>query len=81
MYVLQIAVDRNAVLLSEDRDFGELAYRLRISHRSTLLVGLLKMSCHEETKRFFDVITNQETELLTSFSVLRNNLLRIRPAK
>jgi predicted nuclease of predicted toxin-antitoxin system len=34
--VLQIAVDRNAVLLTEDKDFGELVHRLRMSHCSIL---------------------------------------------
>lgn len=79
--VLQIAVDRNAVLLTEDKDFGELVHRLRMPHCGILLVRLLKMSSYEKTERVFDVIANQGTELINSFSVLSSDLLRIRPAK
>lgn len=81
MQVLQITVDRNAVLLTEDKDFGELVHRLRIPHCGILLVRLLKMSGYEKTERVFDVIANQETELINSFSVLSSDSLRIRPAK
>lgn len=36
--VLQIAFDRKAVLLTEDKDFGELVHRLRMPHCGILLV-------------------------------------------
>ena len=41
--VLQIAVDRKAVLLTEDKDFGELVHRLRMPHCGILLVRLFNI--------------------------------------
>lgn len=79
--VLQIAVDRKAVLLTEDKDFGELVHRLRMNHCGILLVRLLKMDSAEKSKRVMDVIMKQGNELVNSFSVLSNEHLRIRPAK
>jgi len=79
--VLQIAVDRKAVLLTEDKDFGELVHRLRMNHCGILLVRLLKMDSTEKSKRVMDVIMKQGDELVNSFSVLSNEQLRIRPAK
>ncbi|GAB4031223.1 DUF5615 family PIN-like protein [Spirosoma gilvum] len=79
--VLQIAVDRKAILLTEDKDFGELVHRLRMKHSGILLVRLLKMDSTEKSKRVMDVIMKQGNELINSFSVLSNEQLRIRPAK
>lgn len=79
--VLQIAVDRNAILLTEDKDFGELVHRLRMSHCGILLVRLLKISNQEKSTRICEVIEKQGAELINCFSVLSNEQLRIRPAK
>ncbi|SOD88086.1 DUF5615 family PIN-like protein [Spirosoma fluviale] len=79
--VLQIAVDRQSILLTEDKDFGELVHRLRMAHCGILLVRLLKMDSAEKSERVIDVIMSQGNELVNSFSVLSNEQLRIRPAK
>lgn len=79
--VLQIALDRQAILLTEDKNFGELVHRLRMNHCGILLVRLLKLDSAEKSKRVMDVIMNQGNELMYSFSVLSNEQLRIRPAK
>ncbi len=79
--VLQIAVDRNAILLTEDKDFGELVHRLRMPHCGILLVRLLKADSIEKTKRVCEVIGSQHNQLKNSFSVLTIDQLRIRPTK
>ena len=79
--VLQIAVDRNAILLTEYKDFGELVHRLRMSHYGILLIRLLKISSSEKSRRVCEVIEKQGIELINSFSVLSNEQLRIRPTK
>ncbi len=79
--VLQISVDRKAILLTEDKDFGELVHRLRMPHCGILLVRLLKMSSVEKSNRVCEVIVSQGDRLVDSFSVLSNEQLRIRPAK
>lgn len=71
--VLQIAVDRNAVLLTEDKDFGELVHRLRMSHCGVLLVRLLKLDSAEKSRRVCQAIAKQGTEFINSFSVLSND--------
>ena len=76
--VLQIAVDRNAILLTEDKDFGELVHRLRIPHYGILLVRLLDISIAEKSERVCNVIETFGHELYLSFSVLSNEQLRIR---
>ncbi|RYC67591.1 DUF5615 family PIN-like protein [Spirosoma sordidisoli] len=79
--VLQIAVDKKAILLTEDKDFGELVHRLRMPHCGILLVRFQQMSSAEKSRRVCEVIASQGAELFTSFSVLSNDQLRIRPAQ
>ncbi|WP_394351013.1 DUF5615 family PIN-like protein [Spirosoma arboris] len=76
-----MAVDRNAILLTEDKDFGELVHRLRMNHCGILLVRLLKMNSTEKSRRAINVILSQGDALMNSFSVLSNEQLRIRPGK
>ena len=79
--VLQIAVDRQAVLLTEDKDFGELVHRLQMPHCAILLVRLFNIDSLEKAKRISTVIENRQEELINNFSVLTNEQLRIRLAK
>ncbi|GAB3765923.1 DUF5615 family PIN-like protein [Spirosoma pomorum] len=79
--VLQIAVDRKAVLLTEDKDFGELVHRLRMPHCGILLVRLIKMTSTEKSQRISEIIASVNQEMINSFSVLTNEQLRIRPAQ
>ena len=76
--VLQIATDRNAILLTEDKDFGELVHRLRMPHCGVLLVRLLNLNSMEKSERICHVIEKFSHELRHSFSVLSNDQLRIR---
>lgn len=41
--VLSIANKHDALLLTEDKDFGELVFRLRMSHEGILLIRVLPM--------------------------------------
>ncbi|WP_170108717.1 DUF5615 family PIN-like protein [Spirosoma oryzae] len=79
--VLQIATDRKAILLTEDKDFGELVHRLRMPHCGILLVRLLKITSAEKCVRVCQVINNFQHDLFYSFAVLSNDQLRIRPAQ
>ncbi|WP_288428716.1 DUF5615 family PIN-like protein [uncultured Spirosoma sp.] len=79
--VLQIATDRKAILLTEDKDFGELVHRLRMPHWGILLVRLLKITSAEKCVRVCQVINNFQHDLFYSFAVLSNDQLRIRPAQ
>ncbi|QJD77841.1 DUF5615 family PIN-like protein [Spirosoma rhododendri] len=78
--VLQIATDRKAILLTEDKDFGELVHRLRMPHCGILLVRLLKITSAEKSARVCEVIINYQHDLINSFAVLSNDQLRIRLA-
>ncbi len=76
--VLQIAVAQNALLLTEDKDFGELVFRLKMEHRGVLLLRLDMFDTKAKANFVVPIILDRYEELLANFSVLDNQQLRIR---
>lgn len=77
--ILGQAYRENRILLTEDKDFGELIYRLR---RPAHGIVLLRFAPGEETlkaHRLSELLLNHASLLLGSFIVLEVNKLRIRP--
>ncbi|MBX2898235.1 MAG: DUF5615 family PIN-like protein [Cyclobacteriaceae bacterium] len=73
--VLKIAFERNALLLTEDKDFGELTFRLRLPNKGVLLIRLNKIV---EKKMVAEIVQKYYNDLTNRFSVLSSNKLRIR---
>jgi predicted nuclease of predicted toxin-antitoxin system len=74
--VLSIACENDALLITEDKDFGELVFRLRLPHKGILLIRI-----NEKEIKIALVVQNilkSYTELLNKFSVIDNNKLRIK---
>ena len=65
--VLKVARDKQCLLITEDKDFGELTYRLKLEHRGIELVS-------EIIEKHFNKIEN-------TFSVLTKKGLRIKTAR
>lgn len=79
--VLQIAYSRNGVLITEDKDFGELVYRLKLEHNGILLIRLSDVTRPERIKIVLETLQEYLDELESSFSVLAKNGLRIKSIK
>lgn len=73
--VLNIAFEREALLLTEDKDFGELTFRLKLPNKGILLIRLDKF---EDKPLVAEIVQKYYNELVNRFSVLSNNKLRIR---
>ena len=74
--VLKIAFDKQALLLTEDKDFGELVFRLQLKHNGVLLIRL----SNDPTKILLvsDTISKYYEEMIGRFSVLDDKRLRIK---
>lgn len=77
--VLKFAFDYPALLITEDKDFGELTYRLRKPNQGILLVRLTYSSANQKAKAVLEVIEHHADKLHAAFSVLDEHRLRIRP--
>lgn len=76
--VLKMAVENNALLLTEDKDFGELVYRLGMKHCGILLIRLIEYASEEKAKVTVSAVQKHYDELKNAFAVLDENKLRIR---
>jgi len=76
--VLKFAVKRNAILITEDKDFGELAFRLKYKHKGILLIRLSDIPRKERIKTASEIIKEHVEKLKGNFSVLNSHGLRIK---
>jgi predicted nuclease of predicted toxin-antitoxin system len=73
--VLQIAVKEDCLLITEDKDFGELVFRLRFEHRGILLI---RSQAEINAENIVNIILKYSGDLRNKFSVLTSDKLRIR---
>ena len=76
--VLAIAVEQNAVVLTEDKDFGELVHRLRLTRCGILLIRPMNMNPTEKAVRIIDSIRKHINQLPNAFAVLSSDNFRIK---
>jgi predicted nuclease of predicted toxin-antitoxin system len=68
----------NAILLTADKDFGELVFRQRLLHSGVLLVRLAGRRPDEKAELVSRVLAEHSRELYRAFAVLSPRALRIR---
>ena len=76
--VLQISNDTQAIPITEDKDFGELVFRQKLSHSGVLLLRFQDSLIEEKLTRIMFLLQNHVDDLKESFVVLTANSLRIR---
>lgn len=76
--VLQLAVSRPAVLVTEDKDFGELVYRRGLSHTGVLLIRLEGLDNVTKAEVVSQAVRDNEAELPGAFAVVLPDLVRLR---
>ena len=75
---MKIANEQESVLLTEDKDFGELTHRLNLEHKGILLIRLTDIPRNERISLITEIVKKHHHELINNFSVLNNNGLRIK---
>ena len=78
--VLAMARARGAVLLTADKDFGELVHRQRRLATGVILVRLAGVSAPGKQAAVSRVIADHEQELRGAFTVVSPGMVRIRKA-
>ncbi|MFK7925783.1 MAG: DUF5615 family PIN-like protein [Bacteroidia bacterium] len=79
--VLEIANKESRVLITRDKDFGELVYRMNRLHSGVVLIRLEGLKPQEKAIIVHKVIDKYQEELATAFTVIQPNLVRIRSDK
>jgi predicted nuclease of predicted toxin-antitoxin system len=76
--ILERANDEQAILITADKDFGELVFRQKLVHAGVILLRLGGVKPETKASIVASVVQNRESELLDSFSVISPGVVRIR---
>ena len=76
--VLEKANQIPAILLTEDKDFGELVYRQQLIHEGVVLIRLVGISSEKKAELVLNVINEHGRELKKVFCVISPGIVRIR---
>ena len=76
--ILQMANSQNRILLTQDKDFGELVFRLKQSHTGIVLIRLEGYTPVIKAQIVKDVLLAHQNELKAAFTVIQPNAIRIR---
>ena len=77
--VLDLANGEGAILLTADKDFGDLSFRQRRSAQGVLLVRLAGLSQAKKAQIVTVAVSQHAAELSGAFTVVTANAIRIRP--
>jgi predicted nuclease of predicted toxin-antitoxin system len=76
--ILQDANDGGSVLMTADRDFGELVFRQGRLHAGVILLRLAGLSAATKAELVAKAIRDHEDRLRASFCVITHGAVRIR---
>ena len=79
--VLALSAAAGTLLITADKDFGELVYRLREQSSGVLLLRLHPLSIAMRASLVSSAIRQHGAELRDCFSVLSPSILRVRPRR
>lgn len=76
--LLQIAFEENRILITRDKDFGELVFRLNKAHAGVILIRLEGYKTEERGEIVCRLIFQYLDQLPNSFTVIQKGIIRIR---
>ena len=76
--LLELAHREKRILITRDKDFGELVYRLNKAHTGVVLLRLDGYNTKVRAKIVCKLIKQYEAELQNAFSVIQPGVIRIR---
>lgn len=79
--LLAKAVAEGRLLVTSDKDFGELVFRLGKINDGVVLIRLSGLSTELKARLVVEAISTRSGELARAFSVLSPGMLRIRPPR
>jgi predicted nuclease of predicted toxin-antitoxin system len=76
--ILATANSQQRILLTQDKDFGELVFRLQRAHYGVILIRLEGFAPALKAQIVLDAMKTHKEELINSFTVIQPNAIRIR---
>ena len=79
--VLEQAILLGAILVTEDKDFGELVYRRKLAHLGVILLRLEGLDNASKAQTLADVFRDYSEQLSGAFTVVMPDSVRLRPGR
>jgi len=76
--VLDLANNGSALLMTADRDFGELVFRQHLVSHGVILIRLSGLSAENKADIVLSAVSLHSEELFNSFTVITSGHIRIR---
>ena len=76
--ILQLAEKEQRILITRDKDFGELVFRLGQVHAGVILVRLDGYDTNERADIVCKLVDQYQNQLPHSFAVIQKGIIRIR---
>lgn len=76
--VLSYSFQLNSILITEDKDFGELVHRLKKTHAGTILIRLSGLDSKSKSDIVVNSIKKNLESMKNSFSVITSSQTRIK---
>lgn len=76
--ILEMANADKRLLLTQDKDFGELVFRLKNVHHGVILIRLEGYTAASKANIVMNMLLKYQNELIRSFTVIQPNAIRIR---
>jgi len=76
--IINIAAKDNRIVITMDKDFGELIYNSGLIHKGILLLRTENCSGDKKAKILSEILINYSSELEENFCVFSKDRLRIR---
>ena len=76
--VLELAYSQQRILITQDKDFGELVFRLHQPHHGIVLIRLEGYTPHFKAEIVTHFLQQHEVEMFNGFTVIQPTAIRIR---
>ncbi|MDZ4845929.1 MAG: DUF5615 family PIN-like protein [Chitinophagales bacterium] len=76
--VLLMANDQQRILITLDKDFGELVYRLHQSHTGVMQVRLGGFKPKRKAEIVLEAVKKHEEKLIDAFTVIHKGIIKLR---
>jgi len=76
--ILKLAVSEKRMVITMDKDFGELVYNSKLPHGGVLLLRLEEARADEKVEIIEKILEKHSDKLFNNFSVFKDGRLRIR---
>ena len=79
--IIRIATSESRMVITMDKDFGELVYHSLLQHNGVLLLRLENATSLEKVQVVRDILLRHSEQIKNCFCVFQNNKFRIRKIK